>query len=132
MPIRRLLALLLLAFAANAQASDFDSRFTGRTLRFDYFHGGTAKEEHVSLAKLRLEGEWPGSRVHLLDDSNLGKYLFEVIDPAINRAVWTRGFSSIYGEWETTGEAAEGTWRTFHESVRQVPSAASPVVSHSP
>jgi hypothetical protein len=118
MPIRRLLALLLLAFAATAHASDFENRFTGRTLRFDYFHGGTAKEEHVSQDKLRLEGEWPGSRVHLLDDSNLGKYLFEVIDPAINRAVWTRGFSSIYGEWETTGEAAQGTWRTFHESVR--------------
>jgi hypothetical protein len=121
MPIRLFALLLLvsrLVSATMAPASGFDSRFTGRTLRFDYFHGGTAKEEHVSLDKLRLEGDWPGSRVHLLDDSNLGKYLFEVIDPATNRSEWTRGFSSIYGEWETTGEASAGTWRTFHESVR--------------
>ncbi len=109
---------LLLALAALAPGAGFDARFTGRTLRFDYFHGGTAKEEHVSLGGARLEGEWPGSRVHLLDDTNLGKYLFEVIDPATNQTVWSRGFSSIYGEWETTGEAAAGTWRTFRESMR--------------
>jgi hypothetical protein len=119
--LTRLLGLVL-AFAAIAPSSGFgapfDSRFTGRTLRFDYFHGGTAKEEHVSLGGLRLEGDWAGSRVHLLDDTNLGKYLFEVIDPATNQAVWSRGFSSIYGEWETTGEAAAGTWRTFPESMR--------------
>jgi hypothetical protein len=111
--------LLALAVAATIpQPSGYDARFTGKTLRFDYFHSGTAKEEHVSLDKVRLEGDWPGSRVHLLDDTNLGKYLFEVIDPATNQAVWSRGFSSIYGEWETTGEAAAGTWRTLHESMR--------------
>jgi hypothetical protein len=109
---------LVLALAAVTAPSGFDSQFTGRTLRFDYFHGGTAKEEHVSLGGLRLEGDWPGSRVHLLDDTNLGKYLFEVIDPATNQAVWSRGFSSIYGEWETTGEASAGTWRTLQESMR--------------
>jgi hypothetical protein len=119
MPIRLLgLVLIFVATAASAQPSGFDARFTGKTLRFDYFHSGTAKEEHVSLDKIRLEGDWPGSRVHLLDDTNLGKYLFEVIDPATNQMVWSRGFSSIYGEWETTGEAVAGTWRTIRESVR--------------
>jgi len=123
-PLRNLaLSLgLFLALAAAApsgfDARDFDIRFTGRTLRFDYFHSGTAKEEHVSLGGVRLEGEWPGSRVHLLDGTNLGKYLFEVIDPNTHQPVWSRGFSSIYGEWETTGEAAAGTWRTFRESMR--------------
>ncbi|HEX4961118.1 MAG TPA: M64 family metallopeptidase [Thermoanaerobaculia bacterium] len=112
------LAGLLLALAQPAPASGFDAHFTGRTLRFDYFHSGTAKEEHVSFDGLRLEGEWPGSRTRLLDGSNLGKYLFEEIDLATNQAVWSRGFSSIYGEWETTGEAGAGFWRTFHESMR--------------
>ncbi|HKI06634.1 MAG TPA: M64 family metallopeptidase [Thermoanaerobaculia bacterium] len=114
----RLLGLFLATAAVAQQPPGFDARFTGKTLRFDYFHGGTAKEEHVSLDGIRLEGDWPGSRVHLLDGTNLGKYLFEVIDPATNQAIWSRGFSSIYGEWETTGEAAAGTWRTIHESMR--------------
>ncbi len=114
------LVLALAAVTAPPTPSDtgFATHFTGRTLRCDYFHGGIAREEHVSLDKLRLEGDWPGSRVHRLDDTNLGKYFFEVIDPATNQAIWSRGFSSIYGEWETTGEAAAGTWRTFHESMR--------------
>jgi IgA Peptidase M64/Peptidase M64 N-terminus len=120
MPIRlvALVLALVTALPSSGAGTGFDSRFTGRTLRFSYFHGGTAKEEHVSLGGLRLEGEWPGSRVHLLDDTNLGKYFFEVIDPATHQAIWSRGFSSIYGEWETTGEAGAGTWRTFQESMR--------------
>jgi hypothetical protein len=113
-----LFALILALAVQTTPVSDFDARFTGRTMRFDYFHSGTAKEEHVSLDGLRLEGEWPGSRTRLLDDTNLGKYLFEVVDMATNRTIYSRGFSSIYGEWETTGEAAEGVWRTIHEAMR--------------
>jgi len=84
---------------------DFDARFTGRTLRFDYHHAGTAGEEHVAPDRFRLEGPWAGSRTRLVDDTNRGKYLFLVVDPATNRTLWSRGFASIYGEWETTGEA---------------------------
>jgi hypothetical protein len=40
-----------------------------------------------------------------------------VIERATNRPVYSRGFASIYGEWETTGEA-KTTTRTFHESIR--------------
>jgi len=104
--------------AGTALAGDsFDQHFTGRTLRFDYYHSGTAGEEHVSLDRLRLSGEWPGSRTRLLDDLGLGKYYFSVVDPATQQVLYSRGFASIYGEWETTGEARTG-WRTFHESQR--------------
>jgi hypothetical protein len=102
----------------SSTASDgFDALFTGGTLRFDYFHSGTAAEEHISLDTLRAENAWPGSRVHLVDDTNLGKYMFLVVDAATNRTLYSRGFCSIYGEWETTGEAKK-IWRTYHESQR--------------
>jgi hypothetical protein len=32
--------------------------------------------------------------------------------------MYSRGFASIYGEWETTGEAASGMFRTLAEAVR--------------
>ncbi|MEM7051168.1 MAG: M64 family metallopeptidase [Acidobacteriota bacterium] len=105
-----------LALAVPALA-DFDQHFTERTLRFDYHHAGTAGEEHIALDTLRLEGPWPGSRTRLIDDTNLGKYLFEVVDPTTHRVLYSRGFASIYGEWETTAEA-RSHWRTFHESQR--------------
>ena len=98
-----MLVPLLLSLVSPVQ--DFDDLFTGRCLRFDYHHTGDADEEHVALDRFRLEGEWPGSRTRLVDDTNLGKYLFAVVDPDTNRVIWSRGFASIYGEWETTGEA---------------------------
>ena len=110
--------LLSLALAPQSAApTGFDASFTGQCLRFDYVHTGTAREEHVAYDKLRLEAEWPGSRVHLVDDTNLGKYLFEVVQPATKTVLWSRGFASIYGEWETTGDAKEH-WGAFEESQR--------------
>ncbi len=67
--------------------------------------------------RVRAEGEWPGSRTQLVDPTDLGKYFFDVIDPASNRVLYSRGFASIYGEWETTPEFRRRN-RTFHESVR--------------
>ena len=58
-----------------------------------------------------------GNPQKAIDDTNLGKYLFEVIDRGTNRLLYSRGFASIYGEWETTDEA-KGANRTFHESLR--------------
>jgi hypothetical protein len=89
-----------------------------RTLRLDFFHTGTATEERFSLDRLVLEPlPWPGNPARPSDDTNLGKYFFEVIDRASNRVLYSRGFASIYGEWETTGEARQIT-RTFGESLR--------------
>ena len=98
--------------------ADFDTLFTGKTLRFDYNHTGIATEEHVSLDEIRLEVDWPGSRNVLFADTGLGKYIFSLRDLETKRVLYSRGFCSIYGEWETIGEAKTGTWRTFHESQR--------------
>ena len=89
-----------------------------RTMRFDYFHSGNAKEERFSWGRVVLEPlEWPGNPARPLDDLNLGKYFFEVRDAATGRPLYSRGFASIYGEWETTDEAKQVD-RTFEESVR--------------
>jgi hypothetical protein len=103
---------VLLATAVAAAAVE-----TPRTLRLDYFHTASATEERFARDGVVLEGPWPGNPARPIDDTNLGKYLFEVVDPATNRTVYSRGFASICGEWETTGEAKR-EHRTFHESLR--------------
>ncbi len=101
------------AFAAGAAPVD-----AAETMRVDYYHTGTAREERFSLDRVVLEPlPWPGSPSRPIDDTNRGKYLFEVHDAATNRVLFSRGFSSIYGEWETTGEAKTAN-RTFSESLR--------------
>ncbi|HEX3531853.1 MAG TPA: IgA Peptidase M64 [Thermoanaerobaculia bacterium] len=97
-----------------------------RTLRVDYYHTGNSAQEHFSLDRIVVEPlPWPGNPARSVDDTNLGQYLFEVIDRQTNRAVYSRGFSTVFGEWSTTAEAGE-VWRTFHESLR-FPMPAAPV-----
>src|SRR5574338_48751 len=110
--------LILFAAPAYGQpAPGFDASFSTRTMRVDYFHTGGMGSEIVSLDRVVDDGAWAGSRTRLLDDTNLGKYLFEVSDSASGRPLYSRGFASIYGEWETTPEVRT-THRTFHESLR--------------
>ncbi len=115
------LVVLAFAVAAAAQAplepSPF-APFVDRTMRLDFYHTGVGGREILSLDRVVSDGPWAGSRTRLLDDTNLGPYFFEVIDRAGNRPIYSRGFASIYGEWETTDEARQGVARTFHESLR--------------
>jgi hypothetical protein len=97
-----------------------------RTMRLDYFHTGDATRELFGVDRVVLEPlAWAGNPARMIDDTNLGKYLFEVRDAKSDRVIYSRGFSSIYGEWETTGEATK-TNRTFSESLR-FPAPDSPV-----
>jgi IgA Peptidase M64/Peptidase M64 N-terminus len=116
---RFLCALLLLALSAfPATAATFDELFTDKTMRVDYFHTSTPKgDEIIALDGVVSDGPWPGSRTRLIDTSNLGKYYFEVIDRDTNQVIFSRGFASVYGEWETTPESKERP-ATYHESLR--------------
>ena len=108
-------ALFLLALAVLAPPPS--PAEAPATLRLDYFHTAGADEELFALDTVVLEGPWPGNPDRPLDDLDLGKYRFEVVDRATNRALYSRGFASICGEWEVTGEARRAH-RTFHESLR--------------
>ena len=124
---RRMVVLgLLAALIPTAARSGFDDDFTGATLRLDLYHTGTAGEEIVSLDRVRVEGSWPGSRTQMVDPLGRGKYLVEVVDARTSRLLFSRGFATIYGEWETTGEAAAGTFRTIAEAIR-IPEPRRPI-----
>ena len=101
-------------------------------IRFHANHAGrlfpqrrTGRRSGSTLDAVVAEGAWPGSRTQLIDTTNLGKYFLEVIDPTSNRVIYSRGFATIYGEWETTPEFRT-TDRTFHES-RAVSTPDAPV-----
>jgi hypothetical protein len=103
--------VLLILTAASVSAA-------APTMRVDYYHTGNDKEERFSLERIVIEPRpWAGNPSRPIDDTNLGKYFFEVIDAESGRTIYSRGFASIYGEWETTGEARKMN-RTFSESLR--------------
>ena len=111
-------AITLLLIATSARAA--------QTMRVDYYHTGDASQEVFSVDRVVIEPlPWPGDPAQAIDSSNLGKYLFEVRDAKTKQLLYSRGFASIYGEWETTDEA-KTIKRTFQESLR-FPAPAAPV-----
>ena len=96
------------------------------TMRLDYYHTGDATQEVFSVDRVAIEPlPWPGDPKQAIDSSNLGKYFFEVRDAKTKQLLYSRGFASIYGEWETTDEA-KTIKRTFQESLR-FPEPTAPV-----
>lgn len=89
---------------------------TPATMRVDYFHSGNHALELFSLDQVVIEAlPWTGNMAQPVDRTLRGKYLFEIMSNG--KTAWSRSFSSIYGEWETTSEAKLIN-RSFHESVR--------------
>ena len=117
LPAALAVTLALGGQTAGQAPPDFDTFFRDKTMRVDYVHSGGLGLEIIGLDQVVSDGRWAGSRTRLVDGLNLGKYLFEVIDRRTNRVLYSRGFASIYGEWETTAESREA-YRSFDESLR--------------
>lgn len=112
-----LLSLMLLCSTLMASAVVFDDYFMDKTMRVDYFHNGLATEEHFAIDRIVSDGMWGGSPTQLIDKLEFGLYFFEIQDLESGKAIYSRGFASVFGEWQSIPEAAT-EWGTFHESVR--------------
>ena len=113
MKIRTTIVLTLLGIASGNVSAEAPA-----TMRLDYFHTGNHDTEMFSLDEVVIEAlPWTGNMHQPIDKTLRGKYLFEVADADSGEVAWSRSFSSIYGEWETTAESRSIN-RTFHESVR--------------
>src|SRR5678815_3708965 len=89
-----------------------------QTLRVDVQHGGDATSEHYALERVVVEPlPWPGNPARPLDTTNRGSQKFEVVDPDNGRVLYSRGYSTVFGEWRTTDDA-QATQRSFQESLR--------------
>ncbi len=120
----RILSAFLLACALSAPLP----ASAPRTLRLDYVHSGDAKGETFAMARVVEEPlPWPGDPDRAVDDSNLGKYKAEV-RASDGKLLYSRGFASIFGEWQDTDEAGQ-LQRAFEESVR-FPEPSGAVVVH--
>jgi hypothetical protein len=109
--IRLLPAALALA-AANALAQ------SPATVRLDYTHSGNALSDQYAIERVLIEPlPWPGNLSQAFDNTNRGNNRVEVVDAKTGDLLYSRDFSTVFGEWETTEEANKIS-RGFNESVR--------------
>jgi hypothetical protein len=116
----RLLGVLLALAAGAVHAAQ------PATVRLDYSHSGNALSEQYAIERVLIEPlPWPGNLAQSLDTTGRGQNRVEVVDAKTGELLYSRGFSTIFGEWRTTDEANKIS-RSFGESVR-FPKPAKPV-----
>jgi hypothetical protein len=111
LPIRFVAAaLLLVTGTVHAQQP--------ATVRLDYIHSGNALSDQYAVERVLIEPlPWPGDMSKPFDDTNRGINRVEVADAKTGDLLYSRDFSTVFGEWRTTEEANRMS-RGFHESVR--------------
>jgi hypothetical protein len=115
----KIIILLISLFAINISAQvDYQKYFTDACLRIHYYHYGNLNEEEVVPGEFYQDSLWAGSRVNLIDTLNLGAYLIKVSDLSSNLLIYSYGFSTLFNEWRTTGEALAGNSKVIEEVVR--------------
>ncbi|HHE55257.1 MAG TPA: peptidase M64 [Caldithrix abyssi] len=120
------LLFLLIPLFLSAQVN-FRQFFADSTLRIDYYHIGDAAQEMITIDQYYLQPYWSGSLQHLIDPFDNGKYYIQVFDSVTKQVIFSRGFNSYFGEYQTTSQAKKGIKRTYHESAL-IPFPKVPVV----
>jgi hypothetical protein len=108
-----LVLIVLIVQKSNAQFNKF---FEEKTLRLDYYHCGNADSEQFFFDELIQEPYWAGSKINLIDTKGYGSQRIEVRLPDSNELIYSRGYGSLFGEWQTTPEAKK-TACCYPESV---------------
>ena len=100
-------SILLFAFCLPTLlfAQNFDTYFENKTLRLDYLHVGDVKHESIEPVTFWQGGVWSGTHTQLIEPARLGEMVLTVKDAQNNTPIYTRSYSTLFGEWVTTENA---------------------------
>ncbi len=113
--MRIFLSFMLICSSALALGqNNFEKYFTDKVLRFDFMLAGNYQKTVVYPAGMKEEPYWGGSPNSLIDPFNYGNFRYEVYDDASNTLIYSRGFCTLFQEWQTTSEA-KTMERSFYE-----------------
>lgn len=113
------LALLLVYTTLGFAQIDYNDWFMPKALRIDYYLAGNFEKQSIYLDGLSEEPYWSGSSSSLIDPFNYGSYKIEVSDKETGKLIFSKGFCTLFQEWQTTDEA-KITPKTF-EQVARIP-----------
>ncbi len=109
-----LIILYLISPVLTGQ-ENFVKYFENKSLRFDFLLGGNNREVRVYPQQIKQEPFWGGSKVNLTDIFDYGTYRFRVFDAATDKLIFSKGFCTLFQEWQTTAEA-KLTDKSFYQA----------------
>ncbi|SHF25113.1 Peptidase M64 N-terminus [Mariniphaga anaerophila] len=115
-----LFILLALPMFLSGQ-EDFATYFQKKSLRFDFLLGGNSDKVTVYPQQIKQEPYWAGSLVNLIDTFGYGTYRFCVSDAESEKLLFSKGFSTLFQEWQTTSEAKEMNRAFYHAAIFPFP-----------
>ena len=107
---------LLLIFSSISGTAQFEKYFEDKTMRLDYTHGGNSDTEMFFVEEILEEPFWGGSKTNLVDTFEYGNYYVKVFNKSNDSLLYSRGYSTLFAEWQTTDEANKIS-RAFSETV---------------
>ena len=113
-----LILFLLAAFlgACSSDSTEDEKYFESKCLRMDYLHTGSKDTSVVEFITWKKEPFWGGPRWNLVDNPLKGEFVIDVFDMSTHERIYSKGFSTLFSEWQTTDEASQTT-RAFYESI---------------
>jgi hypothetical protein len=110
-----IISSFLICFSVSVIAQhSFDKYFNDKVLRFDFMFAGNSDKTIVYPVGMKEEPFWAGSFTNLIDPFDYGNFKYEVHDTETNNLIYSRGFCTLFQEWQTTAEA-KIMERSFYE-----------------
>jgi hypothetical protein len=104
--MRTIISFILFSVSVTLSAQvSFDKYFTDKVLRFDFMLAGNSEKTSVYPVGMKEEPFWAGSKTNLINPFNSGNFKYEVFDVTGNTLIYSRGFCTLFQEWQTTAEA---------------------------
>jgi len=110
-----LLSALLKFYFVHPQKF-YNRYFTNESLRVDFYLVGNNSYGEFEGDDYKIEPFWGGSKVNLIDTFNYGTYFFKIIDARSKELIYSRGFCSLFEEWQKTKEATAKTGK-FEQTI---------------
>jgi hypothetical protein len=84
---------------------NYDSCFTSERLRYDYVVSGNDSLMRIQGYRFFREPVWGGSKINLTDKFGFGDMLLKVSDSISGELIFSKAYSTLFKEWQTTNEA---------------------------
>ena len=110
-----LISVLFVGFHSTTKAQNFDDYFLEKTLRIDYLHSGNQHSEYIVLDDVYAYPQWQYSK-NTAVAFDFGMFKVEVYDSISNKLIYTKQFSTLFGEYLYTEEATK-SGGLFEESI---------------